>query len=232
MRAILIANQGDNDGGHVVSAFQNMGYVFTQLTREESDQWPLLGQDVELVVSLGSDWSVYWTEVAHHVYKESELLRSAHEAGIPLFGVCFGAQILAFALGGEVKAAHHTEIGWFSVDWEPNFTQKMPDFAQKQWFQWHYDMLIPPAEAQIWAKSSAGVQAFQCGRSFGVQFHPEVTPAVVQRWSRVGTATGPVELQQAGIDPETLLEETARRADTYASQCAVLLEYFVAQMHK
>jgi len=59
-----------------------------------------------------------------------------------------------------------------------------------------------------------------------------VTPAVVQRWSRVGSAAGPVELQQAGIDPETLLEETARRADTYASQCAVLLEYFVAQMHK
>ena len=107
MRAILIANKGDADGGHVVAAVQNMGYVFTQLTREESDQWPLLGDDVQLVVSLGSDWSVYWPEVAHHVYKESQLLRSAHQAGIPLLGVCFGAQILAFALGGEVKAAHH-----------------------------------------------------------------------------------------------------------------------------
>ena len=68
--------------------------------------------------------------------------------------------------------------------------------------------------------------------TFGVQFHPEVTPEVVQRWSRVGTASGPVELQQAGIDPERLLVETTRRANTYASQCAVLLEYFVAQMHK
>jgi hypothetical protein len=47
MRAILIANNGDADGGHVVAAFQNMGYVFTQLTREESDQWPLLGDDVQ-----------------------------------------------------------------------------------------------------------------------------------------------------------------------------------------
>jgi GMP synthase-like glutamine amidotransferase len=232
MRAILIANKGDGDGGHVVAYFQKMGYSFTQLTREESDQWPLLGEDVQLVVSLGSDWSVYWTEVAHHVHRESELLKSAHQAGIPLFGVCFGAQILAFALGGEVIAAHHPEIGWFSVDWEPNFTQKIPDFAQKQWFQWHYDMFIPPAEAQIWAKSSAGVQAFQCGRSFGVQFHPEVTPEVVQRWSRVGTASGPVELQQVGIDPEALLVETTRRANTYASQTEVLLEYFVAQMHK
>ena len=232
MRAILIANQGDNDGGHVVAAFQNMGYVFTQLTREESDQWPLLGQDVQLVVSLGSDWSVYWDDVAHHVRRESELLKSAHQAGIPLFGVCFGAQILAFALGGEVRRAYHSEIGWFSVDWEPSFRQKMGDLAEKEWFQWHYDMFVPPTEAQIWAKSSAGVQVFQCGRSFGVQFHPEVTPGVVERWSRVGTDTGPVELQQVGIDPELLLEETVRRADTYASQCDALLGYFVAQMHK
>lgn len=232
MRAILIANKGDNDGGHVVAYFQKLGYTFTYLTREESEQWPPVGSDVQLVVSLGSDWSVYWADVAHHVHRESELLKSAHQAGIPLFGVCFGAQILAFALGGEVKRAHHTEIGWFLVDWEPQFTQKTADFAQKEWFQWHYDMLIPPHDAQIWAKSTAGVQAFQCGRSFGVQFHPEVTPAVVARWSRVGTEAGPVELREAGVDPELLLEETARRADTYASQCEVLLAYFVAQMHK
>ena len=232
MRAILIANKGDNDGGHVVAYFQKMGYTFTTLMREESDQWPLLGNDVQLVVPIGSDWSVYWDDVAHHVRRESELLKSAHQAGIPLFGVCFGAQILAFALGGEVRRAHHSEIGWFSVDWEPSFRQKMGDLAEKEWFQWHYDMFVPPTEAQIWAKSSAGVQAFQCGRSFGVQFHPEVTPGVVKRWSRVGTDMGPVELQQVGIDPELLLEETVRRADTYASQCDALLGYFVAQMHK
>ena len=232
MRAILIANKGDNDGGHVVAYFQKLGYSFTTLTREESDKWPLLGNDVQLVVPIGSDWSVYWDDVAHHVRRESELLKSAHRAGIPLFGVCFGAQILAVALGGEVRRAHHSEIGWFSVDWEPSFRQKMGDLAEKEWFQWHYDMFVPPTEAQIWAKSSAGVQAFQCGRSFGVQFHPEVTPGVVERWSRVGTDTGPVELQQVGIDPELLLEETVRRADTYASQCDALLGYFVAQMHK
>lgn len=232
MRAILIANKDDDDGGHVVAYFQKLGYSFTTLTREESDQWPLLGNDVQLVVSLGSDWSVYWTDVAEHVRRESELLKGAHQAGIPLFGVCFGAQILAFALGGEVSRALHTEIGWFSVDWEPEFSQKTSDFAQKQWFQWHYDMFVPPNDAQILAHSSAGVQVFQSGRSFGVQFHPEVTPAVVERWSRVGTDAGPVELRQAGIDPERLLEETARRAHTYASQCEVLLEYFIAQVHK
>lgn len=232
MRAILIANKADDDGGHVVAYFQKMGYTFTTLMREESDQWPLLGNDVQLVVPIGSDWSVYWDDIAHHVRRESELLKSAHQAGVPLFGVCFGAQILAFALGGEVRRAQHSEIGWFSVDWEPSFRQKMGDLAEKEWFQWHYDMFVPPTEAQIWAKSSTGVQAFQCGRSFGVQFHPEVTPGVVERWSRVGTDTGPVELQQAGIDPELLLEETVRRADTYASQCDALLGFFVAQMHK
>ena len=93
-------------------------------------------------------------------------------------------------------------------------------------------MFVPPNDAQILAHSSAGVQAFQSGRSFGVQFHPEVTPAVVERWSRVGTEAGPVELQQAGIDPQRLLEETARRADNYASQCELLLEFFIAQVHK
>ncbi|MFM7044155.1 MAG: type 1 glutamine amidotransferase [Ilumatobacteraceae bacterium] len=114
MRALLISNFYDADAGFVGQRLRRHGYSFTECHRERRASWPTL-EGHDLVVSLGSDWSVYWPHVATEVEAEAELIRSAHGAGIPVFGICYGNQIMAHALGGTVERAREPEIGWYDV---------------------------------------------------------------------------------------------------------------------
>ena len=59
---------------------------------------------------LGSEWSVYWPEVAEYVAAETALIREAHRRGIPQFGICFGNQSMAHALGGTVERARAAQV--------------------------------------------------------------------------------------------------------------------------
>ena len=64
-----------------------------------------------------------------------------------------------------------------------------------------------PAEATTIATSDAGPQAFAYERSFGVQFHPEVTPEIMERW----VDSYRHELNETGVDPDQLLTQTNQR---------------------
>jgi hypothetical protein len=76
------------------------------------------------------------------------------------------------------------------------------------WLQWHFDSFTLPPGARLIADSPAGPQAFTIGRSLGTQFHPEVTPAIMEAWVRVYRH----ELDREGVDPDRLLAETRERA--------------------
>ncbi|MBU6227375.1 MAG: gamma-glutamyl-gamma-aminobutyrate hydrolase family protein [Acidobacteria bacterium] len=226
MRAIIIANHGDADGGEVAHRFARLGWSFETWNRERAPEWEPLPDDVGLVVPLGSDWSVYWDDVAPFVAAEAELLRVAHGRRVPIFGVCFGGQMLAHALGGRVERADQPEIGWFSVDPNPEMTPFLaenPPFHHNPWFQWHYDRFVPPMEATVLATGAQGTQAFLLDRSLGLQFHPEVTPAIIERWS---TGHGAVELARVGVDPEALAAATRSHAHVSAHAAHRVVDWF------
>jgi GMP synthase-like glutamine amidotransferase len=222
VRAIVIANHADADGGAVTERLGEVGWSFEVWSREEAPGWPDLPPDVGLVVPLGSDWSVYWEDISAHVAAEAHLLRTAHNRGTPIFGICFGGQMLAHALGGHVERAQESEIGWFLVDSDP----EMPTFwTQTPWFQWHYDRFVPPTGAIELARGAQGSQAFVIGRSLGLQFHPEITPAIVERWS---SGAGSGELARLGLDPAALLAETFSHEHVSRESARRLVDWFVA----
>ena len=68
----------------------------------------------DVVIPLGSEFAPYQDEIPW-IPKEAELLRQVHESGRSVFGICFGGQLLARALGGRVHRAHRSEIGWLPV---------------------------------------------------------------------------------------------------------------------
>ena len=81
MRALLIANAVDADAGFVGERFRHHGYSFDECIRERPEEWPALdGHD--LVLLLGSEWSVYWPEVAEYVAAETALIREAQCSGV------------------------------------------------------------------------------------------------------------------------------------------------------
>lgn len=199
MRAMLIANADDADAGFVGDELRARGYSFTECHRERPNEWPELG-GYELLLLLGSEWSVYWPEVAHSVQAEAALVRAAHAAGVPLLGICFGNQVMAHALGGSVQRASAPEIGWHDI-----VTDLPQLIAAGPWLQWHYDVVTVPPGAVELARSSVGPQAWQMGRSFCTQFHPEATQTMLDRWSR---GAGGDELVRLGSSRDALMELT------------------------
>ena len=223
VRAVLIANGGDNDGGVVAERFRELGWTFELWAREDAPSWPEFPTDVGLVLSLGSDWSVYWDDIATNVAAEDALLRAAHGRGVPIFGICFGGQMLAHALGGSVERSPEPEIGWFSVD----FDEKLALFKQEVWFQWHYDRFTPPQDAEELGVGAQGSQAFLIGASLGLQFHPEVTSEIVGRWT---TGGGAAELSRVGVDAAQLVADTTAHAHMSRDAGRRLVDWFVAHV--
>jgi GMP synthase-like glutamine amidotransferase len=220
MRALLIANAVDADAGFVGDRFRHHGFVFTECRREHPGEWPSLdGHD--LVLLLGSDWSVYWPHVADEVAAETALIRDAHARGIPQFGICFGNQSMASALGGTVERAREPEVGWYDV------VSDRPDVvAEGPWLQWHYDVVTVPPGADEIARSAVGPQAWQLGRSFATQFHPEATESMLARWT---TGGGADELVKLGSTPEQLMADTRANTAVSREHAEHLVDWFLDQ---
>jgi len=219
MRALLIGNQNDLDAGVIGERFRHHGYAFTECFRERPGDWPSLdGHD--LVLLLGSEWSVYWPEVADSVAAESALIRTAHDRGVPPFGICFGNRSMAHALGGTVERARTPEIGWYDV------VSDVPDvIAEGPWLQWHYDVVTVPPHATELARSVVGPQVWQLGRSFCTQFHPEVDESILLRWTQ---GPGAAELERLGSSSEQVMAETRANAPVSREHAERLVDWLLA----
>jgi GMP synthase-like glutamine amidotransferase len=108
---------------------------------------------------------------------ERATLAAADAAGVPILGVCFGAQALARALGGGVRRATRPELGWVTVG-----TREPALIPDGPWLAWHDDEVLAPPGADVLAANPSGVQAYRSGPHVGIQFHPEVTAAIVAGW--------------------------------------------------
>jgi len=176
--------------------------------------------DFEVVVPLGSPWSVYDPQLEPWFTQEIAELRAADAAGVPVLGVCFGAQALAVAHGGEVHRGAQCEIGWYEVD------SVAPELiAPGWWFQYHFDVITPPAAATELATSPVALQAFSLRRNLGVQFHPEATTELLELWlDPVGTA----EVIEAGFDPDALRRQMQHHVDANRARAFALVDAFLA----
>jgi GMP synthase (glutamine-hydrolysing) len=219
--ALVIANDGDDDPGLVGAQLAARGFGLQTVVRETDGTWPAVDAS-DLVVVLGSEWSVYWDSVREPVEREQTYVAGAVAAGVPVLGICFGAQLLASALGGTVTPAAHHELGWLEVEPVGPAAADV-GIAPGPWFQWHGDTFSLPPGAELLARSAAGPQAFRCGSALAVQFHPEVTPEIVGRWA----ASDPAPLADAGLDVETVVARTAAEQQRVAPATARLVDAFI-----
>ena len=197
---------GDGDSGWVGERLEQLGAELVPVDREDLPAYPALG-DVDLLLLLGSDRSVRADPEADTVTAEADLLRGAVEYGVPVIGICYGAQLAAHALGGEVTAAAVPEIGWFDVESDdPVLCPPGP------WAQYHLDAFVPPPRAQVLGRSpgAGGVQGFTLDRVLGWQFHPEVTPSTLSRWLEAA----PGEVAAVGAGPAAVRAYAEEHAES------------------
>jgi GMP synthase-like glutamine amidotransferase len=216
LRALIVQHEDPTPAGHVIEWLAEHDAV-VDTYRIDLDRRDVDPADYDLIVSLGSEYAAF-DDTKPFVTREAELMKEAVDEDVPVLGLCFGGQMLARVLGGEVSRGEQTEIGWLPV--ESRDPELVPDGP---WFQWHFDTFTLPPGAQLIARSPAGPQAFVKGRSLGLQFHPEVTTEIMADWVRVYRH----ELDGDGVDPDELLAETYRRAEDSRRMAWQLLERFL-----
>lgn len=177
----------------------------------------------DVIVPLGARWAVY-DERLPWISGEAAMLREALDAGIGVLGVCFGGQLLAHALGGTVARSSQPEIGWCDVHSDhPDLVPPGP------WFQWHFDRLaIPPGAVEV-ARNASAPQAFVQGRAMGLQFHPEVDDALVQRWI---AEDGGADLPRLGLDADDIRRRTTELADDAVRRLRLLVDGFLGLLRE
>nr|WP_255426592.1 type 1 glutamine amidotransferase [Pseudonocardia sp. C8] len=175
----------------------------------------------DLVVPLGCYASAY-DESLPFLRREQDLLTAAVESGVAVFGICFGAQLLARVLGGEVHPSPGgPEIGWLEVETAP---QAAGTVEPGPWLVWHLDVISPPADGVELAWTGVGTQAFRHGRHLGVQFHPEATLDSVRSWADHYRDL----LLDIGPDPDEIVATTRRTAAETARRAYVLTDRVLA----
>jgi GMP synthase (glutamine-hydrolysing) len=172
--------------------------------RELREGSPLPGpRDADAFVITGSSSSV--TERAPWMLRAEELVRGIAQAGVPLLGICFGHQMIAQALGGEVrKNPHGREMGTLRLERvadDPLFAGLPRVFDVNGT---HVDAVVRlPLHGEVLATTSLDpVAAFRVGSWVrAVQFHPEFDADVMRGYlhAREDVVRG------EGIDPEELL---------------------------
>ena len=69
----------------------------------------------ELLVVMGSTWSVNDQRIESWIEREIQMVKTAYDSGVKVLGICFGGQVLSKALGGCVESSSQPEIGWHEV---------------------------------------------------------------------------------------------------------------------
>ena len=146
---------------------------------------------------------------------EIDYLRRAVDAGVPALGICFGGQALSVALGGEISPADPLAWGWLEIE------TNRPDLVPHgPWVHFNQEIFsIPDGATQI-ARSPCGPGAFRLGPHLGIQFHPEVSPRIVDRWAE----SREPKLAELGITREGLLAQGERFAPGAARRAFELFD--------
>jgi GMP synthase (glutamine-hydrolysing) len=197
---------------------------------------PLAGQalpdhdDVAGAVVMGGPMNVDEVDVHPELASEREWLAEAARRDLPVLGICLGAQLLARALGAEVRAGEETELGYAPVEiLDPDDPILGALAPRTTVLHWHGDVFdLPEGAVRLSRSERTEVQAFRRGNAWGVLFHPESDFALLEAWLAVpemvheacralgddGAAALPSQAETAEAD---LLARTTPGLEAFAS---------------
>ena len=197
MKILIIQHSAADRPAVVSEVIARLGHVVQTIRLDRQEAIPT-SVEADVLMMFGGAISLTARDLPLWVAQEQALIRDYVNQGQRVFGICLGSQMLAAALGAEVRRNPHPEIGWHEVervgDSPPSkLTEVFPD----RWkvLQWHQDTFtIPPGAKRIFQSQACENQAFVIDdRVFGFQFHMEADPktvmtflAVSDKWKQAG----------------------------------------------
>ncbi|MGQ0443552.1 MAG: glutamine amidotransferase [Beijerinckiaceae bacterium] len=178
----------------------------------------------DLLIVLGAPIGVYEDDKYPFLRDEIALLTARCRAGLPILGICLGAQLVARALGARVYPSGFKEIGFGPVD-QTDAARATPlrHLEGEMVLHWHGDTFdLPQGAVHLASTALCRNQAFSFGSNIlCLQFHPEVDPtAGIEPWL-VGHAA---ELAGAGIDPRQLRDGAKAAGPSLSAMARIMFE--------
>jgi GMP synthase (glutamine-hydrolysing) len=224
MKVVFVIHQ--EDAGPGVFAAAARGAELAEWRPPSGDPPP---RDFDALVTFGGGMHVDQEDEHPWLRTEKEMLREVLRDGVPVLGVCLGAQLVAEAAGARVKKAEQPEIGWHLVErtGEPDpLLDGLPERFEA--FEWHSYQFELPSGAVPLARNDVGCQAYRLGeRAWGVQFHAEVTAETVDAW--IERYRRDDDVREAGVDLEAVASETGEKIGAWNALGRELCSRFLAQ---
>lgn len=169
------------------------------------------------IVAMGGPMGAYDDAALPWLAAEKRLIEEAVRAGLPYWGVCLGAQLLAASLGAPVYAGPVPEVGVLPVQLtdegrrDPVFGVLPDDFMALQWHGDTYD--LPAGAVRLAGSESYEQQAFVFGRAYALQFHIEVPVSLAEQWADVPAYADSLTALPTPMTAARLLEQVAEHED-------------------
>jgi GMP synthase (glutamine-hydrolysing) len=222
-RALVLSHVAFEDLGTLEPPLRARGFAIETVDAATA-RFPLpQAESCDLLVVLGGPIGVYDHQDYPFLNEEIACIGERLKARKPILGICLGAQLMAAALGARVYPGEHgAEIGWSPLQAAPNaetpawFAPLLAEGVSV--FHWHGDTFDLPSRALHLAKTETyDHQGFVIEDfALGLQFHPEVTAAGLERWY-VGHAC---ELHHAGIHAANLRASARKHAASLEASAA------------
>lgn len=180
---LIVLHQESSSPGRVGQMLQARGHRLDIRRPPLGDLLPETLEDYAGTVIFGGPMSA--NDDLEHVRRETDWIGVALRENKPFLGICLGAQMLVNHLGGRVYGREdgRVEIGWYPIEATPDGAALMdwPDMV----YQFHREGFTLPDDAVHLAQSQTYEnQAFRYGdNAWGVQFHAELTLAMMHRWA-------------------------------------------------
>lgn len=218
---LVLQHFGSEGPGRIGELARSRGWRVTTLRPPEGDPLPPHDAADQILLVMGGPMGVAdrrrpgfdWME------RELALIEARLRQRAPVLGICLGAQLLAHAAGGSVVPLQVgepplplREVGWGAVSWTVDAGTE-PILAGLESSQlvlhWHGDRIqLPPGATLLGSSLHCPEQFFRLERhAWGLQFHVEVTPAMLGEWLQgdadyVIGALGPAGPQRIAADTE------------------------------
>ncbi|ROR29723.1 type 1 glutamine amidotransferase [Inmirania thermothiophila] len=187
MGTVCILRHVDCEGpGYLAEFLDRNGIPWKLVALDQGEPVPGGLEGIAGLVLMGGPMSV--NDSLPWIEPELALIREAVARGLPVLGHCLGGQLIAKALGGQVKANPVREIGWHPVeviDREAAAPWLGDDPGPFEVFHWHGETFTPPPAARPFLASRwCAQQAFSLGSALALQFHVEMTEELVRTWAQ------------------------------------------------
>jgi GMP synthase (glutamine-hydrolysing) len=183
---LIVLHQEHSTPGRIGHALRELGFALDVRRPRFGETLPqTLGQHAAAVI-FGGPMSA--NDDAEFIRREIDWISIPLKEQKPFLGICLGAQMCARALGGRVflHPQGRAEIGYYPI--RPTAAGlSVVDPWPEQVYQWHREGFDLPPGAELLAEGDMfEVQAFRFGRSFALQFHPDVTYLMMHKWTTRG----------------------------------------------